>query len=142
MAKELNATCLICGKKYHVCEICDKNKDNWHSWRMIVDDISCYKLFTLLTAYSGGSKTKDEVKEFLETMDLSELETFAEIPKKQIKEILKSENKKENNKDNNKENMISEAKEDNITFVSEHKNKKEIETVKAKKASVSKQENK
>lgn len=56
MAEYLNATCSICGKKYHLCSTCENIK-TFAPWRNITDTIDCYKIFLVLSEYT---KTKNK----------------------------------------------------------------------------------
>lgn len=89
MSKEnLNATCSICGKKYHTCVTCSEIK-SFMPWRTIVDTVNCYKIFLILRDYTNKSKTKESAKADLEKCDLSEISTFIPEVKSAIEEILK-----------------------------------------------------
>ena len=86
MSQELNATCDICGKKYHVCNSCKEVK-SFTPWRTVTDTMQHYIIFLAL---SENTKTKDKekAKEELSKCDLSELDTFNENIKTAIKEIM------------------------------------------------------
>jgi len=89
MSKEnLNATCSICGKKYHMCVTCSEVK-SFMPWRTIVDTVNCYKIFLILRDYTNKSKTKESAKADLEKCDLSEISTFIPEVKSAVEEILK-----------------------------------------------------
>lgn len=92
MAENLNATCSICGKKYHVCRSCN-DIQSFQPWRTVCDTLPHYMIYLILAEYT---KTKDKVsaKKELEKCNLSELNTFDEDVKKVIKEIM-AENKLE-----------------------------------------------
>lgn len=93
MSKEnLNATCSICGKKYHMCVTCNDVK-SFMPWRTIVDRVNCYKIFLILRDYTNKAKTKEDVKADLENCDLSEINIFIPEVKSVIEEILKDETK-------------------------------------------------
>ena len=92
--KEPNATCAICGKKYHLCIHCDKTKDNWKSWKVIVDDSNCYEIFKVLNDYNFKKITKLEARKLLKELDLSEKNTFKESVRNQIDEIMAAKKKK------------------------------------------------
>lgn len=91
MSKEnLNATCSICGKKYHMCVTCNEVK-SFMPWRTIVDTVNCYKIFLILRDYTNKAKTKERAKADLEKCDLSEISIFIPEVKSVIEEILKDE---------------------------------------------------
>ena len=86
MSQELNATCDICGKKYHICSSCKEVK-SFTPWRTVTDTMQHYLIFLALSEYTK-TKDKEKVKEELSKCDLSELDTFNENIKSAIKEIM------------------------------------------------------
>ena len=86
MAQELNATCDICGKKYHICSSCKEVK-SFTPWRTVTDTMQHYIIFLALSEYTK-TKDKEKAKEELSKCDLSELDTFNENIKSAIKEIM------------------------------------------------------
>ena len=86
MAQELNATCDICGKKYHICSSCKEVK-SFTPWRTVTDTMQHYIIFLALSEYTK-TKDKEKAKEELSKCDLSELDTFNENIKTAIKEIM------------------------------------------------------
>ena len=93
MAQELNATCDICGKKYHICSSCKEVK-SFTPWRTVTDTMQHYLIFLALSEYTK-TKNKEKAKEELSKCDLSELDTFNENIKTVIKEIMAEEKKVE-----------------------------------------------
>lgn len=90
MAEILNATCAICGTKYHMCNTC-KNIESFQPWRTVTDTLPHYLIYLALSEYTRTGN-KDKAKEELEKCDLSELENFDKDIKRVIKEIFKKEN--------------------------------------------------
>ena len=86
MAQELNATCDICGKKYHICSSCKEVK-SFTPWRTVTDTMQHYLIFLALSEYTK-TKDKEKAKEELSKCDLSELDTFNENIKTAIKELM------------------------------------------------------
>ena len=86
MAQELNATCDICGKKYHICSSCKEVK-SFTPWRTVTDTMQHYLIFLALSEYTK-TKDKEKAKDELSKCDLSELDTFNENIKSAIKEIM------------------------------------------------------
>ena len=86
MSQELNATCDICGKKYHICSSCKEVK-SFTPWRTVTDTMQHYLIFLALSEYTK-TKDKEKAKEELSKCDLSELDTFNENIKTAIKEIM------------------------------------------------------
>ena len=92
MAQELNATCDICGKKYHICSSCKEVK-SFTPWRTVTDTMQHYLIFLALSEYTK-TKDKEKAKEELSKCDLSGLDTFNENIKTVIKEIMAEEKEK------------------------------------------------
>ena len=92
MSQELNATCDICGKKYHICSSCKEVK-SFTPWRTVTDTMQHYIIFLALSEYTK-TKDKEKAKEELSKCDLSELDTFNENIKTVIKEIMAEEKEK------------------------------------------------
>ena len=113
MSQELNATCDICGKKYHICSSCKEVK-SFTPWRTVTDTMQHYLIFFALSEYTK-TKDKEKAKEELSKCDLSGLDTFNENIKTVIKEI------------------IAEGKEKNVETVSEETVEKIVE-IKPQKA--------
>lgn len=88
MTENLNATCSICGVRYHICKDCSNTK-SFTPWRTIAHDINCYKIFLAIRDYTNGYVDKDETKNILSNCDLSGLDTFQDNIKKAIKDIMK-----------------------------------------------------
>ena len=105
MAQELNATCDICGKKYHVCNSCKEVK-SFTPWRTVTDTMQHYLIFLALSEYTK-TKDKEKAKEELSKCDLSELDTFNENIKSAIKEIMTERKEKieETSEETVKENV-------------------------------------
>ena len=118
--KENNAICKICGSPYHCCINCEKNKNNFISYKLFGCSHNCFKIYATIT--SGDSK--ETQKETLTNLDLTNLETFNEEVKIYIKDILDI-----------KEEVKVEIKEvvENIVSDVITENKEETKTVKAKK---------
>ena len=102
MSQELNATCDICGKKYHICSSCKEVK-SFTPWRTVTDTMQHYIIFLALSEYTK-TKDKEKAKEELSKCDLSELDTFNENIKTVIKEIMAE----------GKEKIVETVSEENV----------------------------
>ena len=102
MAQELNATCDICGKKYHICSSCKEVK-SFTPWRTVTDTMQHYFIFLALSEYTK-TKDKEKAKEELSKCDLSELDTFNENIKTVIREIMAE----------GKEKIVETVSEENV----------------------------
>ena len=90
MSERINATCSICGNGYHLCMSC-KDKMDLQPWKAFTDSASCYQVFQVVKGYSTGVYTKEEFKNKLKNIDLSNLESYKENIKALIKDALKEE---------------------------------------------------
>lgn len=86
--KEANTNCILCGKPYHLCIICESTKPDWKRWKTITDTENCYNIYVVLNDYNFGNITKEKAFELLSKFDLSDLENFKESTKNIIKDIL------------------------------------------------------
>ena len=87
---ENNAVCSICGKAYHLCLSCS-DAIKLHPWKIYTDSQECFKVFQVVRGFSTGVYTKDETREKLQSVDLSNLESFRPHIKKIIKDVLKED---------------------------------------------------
>lgn len=85
--KPKNATCIVCGKEYHLCISCERNKATWKKWKMITDSENCYEIYNILNDYNFNKISKEEARNLLKELDLTEAETFKAEVKKMIEEI-------------------------------------------------------
>ena len=102
MSQELNATCDICGKKYHICSSCKEVK-SFTPWRTVTDTMQHYIIFLALSEYTK-TKDKEKAKEELSKCDLSELDTFNENIKTVIRAIMAE----------GKEKIVDTVSEENV----------------------------
>jgi len=84
MSEKINATCKICGKGYHLCASC-KNIMDLNPWRKHTDTSEHYKIYQIIRGYSIKLYNKEEAKQKLQNVDLSDLHEL----KKNIQEIIK-----------------------------------------------------
>lgn len=65
MSEILNATCAICGTKYHACNTC-KSIKTFKPWRTITDTINCYEIYMAIHDYNNQKISKEDAKTELE----------------------------------------------------------------------------
>lgn len=75
MAEKINATCIVCGKGYHKCISCHDTM-RLHPWQTHTDTSEHYKIYQILHGYAKGVYSKEEAKEKLQLVDLSDINTF------------------------------------------------------------------
>lgn len=82
-----NRVCKVCGTAYYYCPSCHDNgpKENW---KILCHDENCMKIFNVCSEHFFNRLTDTQAMAELEKLDLTNLETFNETNKKQIKEIL------------------------------------------------------
>lgn len=90
MAEKINATCSICGKGYYKCLSC-LTEIRATPWKQYTDTSEHYKIFQVIRGYNTNVYTKEEAKEKLQTIDLSDLNELRDNIKKTIKYILKED---------------------------------------------------
>ena len=112
MSQVNNSTCSICGKEYYLCLSCQNHKLT--PWKLHTDTSEHYKIYQILHGYTCDIYTKEEARNKLKNVDLSDLETFRESIKDRINDILsnneqgdlneiyKSEETNESNKNSKK----------------------------------------
>ena len=114
--REENATCIVCGKKYHLCIACERSKATWKPWKMIADTENCYEIYKVLNDYNFNKISKEEARNLLERLDLKNVDTFKENVKRKIKEIMKRKKTSKVEKTIEVEDVVQEEKiEENIT---------------------------
>ena len=108
MSENLNATCAICGTKYHVCNTC-RNTKSLTPWRTVTDTIDCYKIYSTIHGYSTGHLSKETAKEELasekmpETLQehikavIDEINSVDESEAKKLTSVKKTSTRKTNN---------------------------------------------
>lgn len=84
--RTLNATCAICGEKYHVCNSCSEQR-NFKPWRTVTDSINHYKVYMAIHAYTLTGN-KEVAKSDLDNCDLTESNIFLPEIRCVIRDIL------------------------------------------------------
>ncbi len=119
MAKEKNnAICAICGNPYYMCLSC-KDQMQLNPWKVHTDTSEHYKIFQILRGYTIGVYSREEAKEKLGNVDLSDLEKFRPKIKSTIEFILTGKESKAIGSDADKADSIAVGKQ--------HKENKEAE---------------
>lgn len=90
MAEKNNATCVICGKGYHMCLSC-RDSISLAPWKAHTDTSEHYKVYQIIRGYNTKKYTKEEAKAKLKNVDLSDMNTFREHIRVKIEDILKEE---------------------------------------------------
>lgn len=91
MAEKNNATCVICGKGYHMCLSC-RDSISLAPWKAHTDTSEHYKIYQIIRGYNTKKYTKEEARAKLKNVDLSDVNTFREHIRVKIENILKEEN--------------------------------------------------
>ena len=90
MSKKINHWCVVCGKGYHACDSCNEIK-SFTPWRSLTDSIEHFKIFSVLKDYNNNLIDKNEAKEMLSNVDLSDKDSFKESSKRLIDDIFKED---------------------------------------------------
>lgn len=96
MSEYLNATCSICGKKYHVCASC-RDTRLFQAWKSVTDSPICWQIYGIIYDYNRGKIKKNEAKAELNKIKLPDISQ--DHIKKAIDEIMfeeKNVSQKEN----------------------------------------------
>lgn len=81
-------TCVICGTHYSYCPNCvDYNSQP--RWKFLFHDKNCHDIYRILNDYGAGMITKDQARDRLKSIDLSNLNDFRKDFQDQIKDIMK-----------------------------------------------------
>lgn len=90
MAEKINATCSICGKGYYKCLSCQSMMQS-QPWKQYTDTSEHYKIYQAVRGFTTGMYTKDETRERLQAIDLSDLDELRDNIQEIIKDVLKEE---------------------------------------------------
>lgn len=103
MGAKNNRNCIICNKSYHYCPTCgaDSSKPTWYA---IFNNENCHDIYETCVAYRDKVITPEQAYEKIMKLDISDLESFVDATKAQIKEIIAL------HKDNNKVEKPSNKK--------------------------------
>lgn len=87
MNKEINHWCKVCGTGYYACNACDRK--DMIMWRAVACKPEHFQAYTVLCQFSDGSISKEQAKDYLESLvDVEELVNYPEPTKGQLMEIL------------------------------------------------------
>lgn len=84
-----NRKCFCCGTEYNYCPTCEEQRD-LETWHIMFDNENCKKIFQICSDDFLKHTTREETISLLENCDLSNLESFNQDIKEQIKDILAS----------------------------------------------------
>lgn len=87
MTEKINATCIVCGKGYHMCLSC-KDMVRLRPWQTHTDTSEHYKIYQILHGCATGVYSQKEAKEKLQLVDLSDISTFKPEVQAYIHEIM------------------------------------------------------
>ena len=90
MAEKINATCSICGKGYYKCLSCQSMMQS-QPWKQYTDTSEHYKIYQAVRGFTTGMYTKDETRERLQAIDLSDFDELRDNIQEIIKDVLKEE---------------------------------------------------
>ena len=88
MAKQNNKTCIICGKNYTYCPVCNSGDANKPTWYFIFDGLNCHDIYEVCTQYRDGEIDAKVAYEKISKLDISNIKNFADAPRIAIQEIL------------------------------------------------------
>lgn len=115
MAKKELRTCVLCGKTYSFCPVCNPEDRLKPTWYFCWCSDNCHEIDEVASAFEDGRMTDIEAKEKLNKLDLSRKEYFGESYKNSIASIIKA--KARVIKKENKKTEVKSVKKDIVTKV-------------------------
>nr|DAM64681.1 MAG TPA: hypothetical protein [Caudoviricetes sp.] len=88
MGKKNNRKCIICGKTYTFCPVCNSEDTNKPSWYFIFDGVNCHDIYDVCVTYRDNEITPKEAYDKLSKLDIKDYKDFVPATKEQIEEIL------------------------------------------------------
>ena len=88
MGKQNNRTCIICGKNYTYCPVCNSGDANKPTWYFIFDGQNCNDIYEVCTQYRDGEIDVKSAYEKISKLDISNIKDFYEATRIQIEEII------------------------------------------------------
>ena len=88
MGKQNNRTCIICGKNYTYCPVCNSGDANKPTWYFIFDGQNCHDIYEVCTQYRDGEIDAKVAYEKISKLDISNIKDFYEATRIQIEEII------------------------------------------------------
>ena len=88
MGKKNNRTCIICGKNYTYCPVCNSGDANKPTWYFIFDGQNCHDIYEVCTQYRDGEIDAITAYEKISKLDISNIKDFYEATRIQIEEII------------------------------------------------------
>ena len=88
MGKQNNRTCIICGKDYSFCPVCNSGDVNKPTWYFIFDGQNCHDIYEVCTQYRDGEIDAKVAYEKISKLDISNMKDFYEATRIQIEEII------------------------------------------------------
>ena len=79
--------CICCGKEYRYCGNCAQDRYKPTYFALYCSE-NCHEAFSAANELNFGHISKEAAQKKLKTCDLSELDSFNEIVKKDIKKII------------------------------------------------------
>ena len=85
----LDRKCIVCPDKHHYkyCSNCS-GYNSKETWRFLYCSQNCKEIYSIATDFVNGKLTGLEAKHKLEKLDLSDLEFYHSVIKKNIEDIL------------------------------------------------------
>ena len=83
--KQSENKCILCGKNYKYCPVCDRSLP---AWKSLYDEENCMTIFETTRDYGHKLISAEKAKEILKDCDLSNKSNFRAENKKLLEEIL------------------------------------------------------
>lgn len=111
-----NTKCVLCGKEYYYCNVCNSTDP---SWMISFCSDNCRQIYNVVASYSMKKLTQEQANGKLKELDLKNENNYSEATKGLLSEI-NVEEKEETVEENNEEDIIEYvAEEDGETVMVE-----------------------
>lgn len=92
MAKKIKRNCIVCGKEYTYCPVCEDDAAK-PSWMLIFDSKDCHDIFDAVTGYKDGIYNKEYAKNMISNLQL-EMDKYSDDITTVLTELTKKETAK------------------------------------------------
>lgn len=127
MKNNKSNTCCVCGRAYQMCLSC--KSFSLTPWKLHTDTSEHYKVFQILRGFNLGVYTKEEARERLASVDMSDRETYLQRIKDQLDSIETDTTEKKQNPRSRKKQNTETTQEPEMIADDRHENTDDEMTV-------------
>lgn len=85
--------CVICGTHYSYCPNCVQYNSE-PRWKFLFHDKNCHDIYNVLNDYGSNVISKEQARNKLKTLDLTNIKSFRQDFRNQVNDILKQDETK------------------------------------------------